>query len=174
MEKKIVLIDGHSILNRAFYGLPELTNAEGLHTNAIYGFLNILFKTIEEEKPDYIGVTFDLKAPTARHKMYEGYKANRHGMPDELAVQMPIIKDILNTEIFEKMDSLFDKDVDSAIKKRIITDVTKYINNNYLKQLLENIDFKILVKDTILTNSIKEQGERYLFTLENSRLFDVQ
>ena len=82
--------------------------------------------------------------------------------------------DILNTEIFEKMDSLFDKDVDSAIKKRIITDVTKYINNNYLKQLLENIDFKILVKDTILTNSIKEQGERYLFTLENSRLFDVQ
>lgn len=84
------------------------------------------------------------------------------------------IKDILNTEIFEKMDSLFDKDVDSAIKKRIITDVTKYINNNYLKQLLENIDFKILVKDTILTNSIKEQGERYLFTLENSRLFDVQ
>ena len=84
------------------------------------------------------------------------------------------IKDTLNTEIFEKMDSLFDKDVDSAIKKRIITDVTKYINNNYLKQLLENIDFKILVKDTILTNSIKEQGERYLFTLENSRLFDVQ
>ena len=76
--------------------------------------------------------------------------------------------------LFEKMDSLFDKDVDSAIKKRIITDVTKYINNNYLKQLLENIDFKILVKDTILTNSIKEQGERYLFTLENSRLFDVQ
>lgn len=84
------------------------------------------------------------------------------------------IKDTLNTEIFEKMDLLFDNDVDLTIKKRIITDVTKYVNNNYLKQLLENIDFKILVKDTILTNSIKEQGERYLFTLENSRLFDVQ
>ncbi len=84
------------------------------------------------------------------------------------------IKDTLNTEIFEKMDLLFDNDIDLTIKKRITTDVTKYINNNYLKQLLENIDFKILVKDTILTNSIKEQGERYLFTLENSRLFDVQ
>lgn len=83
------------------------------------------------------------------------------------------IKNSLNTEIFEKVDLLFD-DVDLNIKKRIITDSTKYINNNYLKQLLENIDFKILVKDTILTNSIKEQGERYLFTLENSRLFDVQ
>lgn len=83
------------------------------------------------------------------------------------------IKNSLNTEIFEKVDLLFD-DVDLNIKKRIIADSTKYINNNYLKQLLENIDFKILVKDTILTNSIKEQGERYLFTLENSRLFDVQ
>ena len=65
MSEKILLIDGHSILNRAYYGLPELTNAEGLHTNAIYGFLNILFKTIEEEKPDYLTVAFDLHAPTS-------------------------------------------------------------------------------------------------------------
>ena len=71
MSEKILLIDGHSILNRAYYGLPELTNAEGLHTNAIYGFLNILFKTIEEEKPDYLTVAFDLHAPTFRHEMYD-------------------------------------------------------------------------------------------------------
>ena len=69
MSEKILLIDGHSILNRAFYGLPELTNAEGLHTNAIYGFLNILFRIVEEEKPDYLTVAFDLHAPTFRHEM---------------------------------------------------------------------------------------------------------
>ena len=67
---KIVLIDGHSILNRAFFGLPDLTNAEGLHTNAVYGFLNIMFKILEEEKPEYLTVAFDVHAPTFRHEMY--------------------------------------------------------------------------------------------------------
>ena len=69
MSSKIVLIDGHSILNRAFYGLPDLTNAEGLHTNAIYGFLTIMFKLLEEEKPDYLTVAFDVHAPNLIHKM---------------------------------------------------------------------------------------------------------
>ena len=106
--KKLVLIDGNSIMNRAFYGImgsKALTTKDGKYTNAIYGFLAILFKLLEEEKPGYIGVTFDLKAPTARHKMYEGYKANRKGMPTELAEQMPIIKDVLramNIDIIEK------------------------------------------------------------------------
>ena len=106
--KKLVLIDGNSIMNRAFYGImgsKALTTKDGKYTNAIYGFLAILFKLLEDEKPDYIGVTFDLKAPTARHKMYEGYKANRKGMPTELAEQMPIIKDVLramNIDIIEK------------------------------------------------------------------------
>ena len=77
MREKILLIDGHSILNRAFYGLPDLTNAEGLHTNAIYGFLNILFKILEEEKPDYLTVAFDLHAPTFRHKRYGRYHSFR-------------------------------------------------------------------------------------------------
>ena len=108
MKKKLLLIDGNSIMNRAFYGImgsKALTTKDGKYTNAIYGFLAILFKLLEEEKPDYIGVTFDLKAPTARHKMYEGYKANRKGMPTELAEQMPIIKDVLramNIDIIEK------------------------------------------------------------------------
>ena len=106
--KKLVLIDGNSIMNRAFYGImgsKALTTKNGKYTNAIYGFLAILFKLLEDEKPDYIGVSFDLKAPTARHKMYEGYKANRKGMPTELAEQMPIIKDVLramNIDIIEK------------------------------------------------------------------------
>ena len=106
--KKLVLIDGNSIMNRAFYGImgsKALTTKDGKYTNAIYGFLAILFKLIEEEKPEYLGVSFDLKAPTARHELYEGYKANRHGMPNELAEQMPIIKDVLramNIDIIEK------------------------------------------------------------------------
>lgn len=95
MSEKILLIDGHSILNRAFYGLPDLTNSEGLHTNAIYGFLNILFKMIEEEKPDYLTVAFDLHAPTFRHKMYDAYKGTRKPMPAELREQVPVMKDVL-------------------------------------------------------------------------------
>lgn len=106
--KKLVLIDGNSIMNRAFYGImgsKALTTKDGKYTNAIYGFLAILFKLLEEENPEYIAVAFDLKAPTARHKLYEGYKANRKGMPEELAEQMPIIKEILkamNIDIIEK------------------------------------------------------------------------
>jgi len=96
--KKLLLIDGNSIANRAFYGImgsKMLTAKDGKYTNAVYGFLAIMFKNIEDLKPDYMAVSFDLKAPTARHKMYEGYKANRHGMPEELAQQMPMIKEVL-------------------------------------------------------------------------------
>lgn len=106
--KKLVLIDGNSIMNRAFYGImgsKALTTKDGKYTNAIYGFLAILFKLLEEEKTEYMAVSFDLKGPTERHKLYEGYKANRHGMPNELAEQMPIMKDVLkamNIDIVEK------------------------------------------------------------------------
>lgn len=105
---RLVLVDGNSIMNRAFYGIMSskmLTTSDGTYTNAVYGFLAILFKIEEDLNPDYLAVTFDLKGPTKRHEMYEGYKANRHGMPDELAQQMPIIKDILkamNIRIIEK------------------------------------------------------------------------
>ena len=95
MSQKLVLIDGHSILNRAFYGVPDLSNAEGLHTNAIYGFLNIMFKILEEEKPEYLAVAFDVHAPTFRHKMYEAYKGTRKPMPEELREQVPVMKEIL-------------------------------------------------------------------------------
>lgn len=105
---KLIVVDGNSIVNRAFYGImgsKMLQTADGTYTNAVYGFLAILFKELDEVKPDYIAVAFDLKAPTARHKMYDGYKANRKGMPEELAAQMPILKDVLramNITIIEK------------------------------------------------------------------------
>ena len=92
---KLVLIDGHSILNRAFYGVPELTNSKGLHTNAVYGFLNIMFRVIEDEGADYLAVAFDLKEPTFRHKMYAAYKGTRKPMPQELHEQVPVMKEVL-------------------------------------------------------------------------------
>ena len=105
MSEKLVLIDGHSILNRAFYGVPDLTNTKGFHTNAIYGFLNIMFKIIEEEKPQYLVVAFDRKEKTFRHEMYDAYKGTRKPMPEELRQQVPVMKDILaamNIKTMEK------------------------------------------------------------------------
>lgn len=104
MSGKLVLIDGHSILNRAFYGVPDLTNSEGLHTNAVYGFLNIMFKILEEEKPDYLTVAFDVKHPTFRHEMFKEYKGTRKPMPAELHEQVPVIKELLkamNVQVME-------------------------------------------------------------------------
>ncbi len=105
MAEKIMLIDGNSIVNRAFYGVPLLTNAEGRYTNGVYGFLNILFKLLDEEKPQYLAVAFDLKAPTFRHKTFAEYKGTRKGMPEELREQMPLLKEVLRTmqiPIFEQ------------------------------------------------------------------------
>ncbi|MBU3819907.1 MAG: DNA polymerase I [Candidatus Faecalibacterium intestinavium] len=92
---RLLVIDGNSIANRAFFGIKLLTNKDGRYTNAIYGFLTILLAMLKECQPDEVAVAFDLKAPTFRHKMYDGYKANRHGMPDELAQQMPVLKELL-------------------------------------------------------------------------------
>ncbi len=105
MAEKIMLIDGNSIVNRAFYGVPLLTNGEGRYTNGVYGFLNILFKLMDEEQPDYLAVAFDLKAPTFRHKTFDGYKSTRKGMPEELREQMPLLKEVLqkmHISIFEQ------------------------------------------------------------------------
>ena len=116
-----LVLDGNSILNRSYYGIRVLSNKHGQTTNAIYGFLAILFKILEDIEPQYIAVAFDLKGPTARHQMYEGYKANRHGMPDELAQQMPIIKDILkamNIDIVEKEGYEADDVLRNIIKKK--------------------------------------------------------
>ena len=95
-KKKLVLIDGHSILNRAFYGMPDLTNSKGVHTGAVYGFLNIMLKLVEEEKADYLTVAFDVHAPTFRHDFYKEYKGTRKPMPEELRQQVPLMKEVLH------------------------------------------------------------------------------
>lgn len=105
MKDKLLIIDGHSILNRAFYAIPILTTKDGIYTNAIYGFLNIMFKFLEEEKPKYLGVSFDLPKPTFRHLKYSQYKGNRRKAPEEFKQQVPILKEILKTmniTIYEK------------------------------------------------------------------------
>ena len=105
MAEKIMLIDGNSIVNRAFYGVPLLTNGEGRYTNGVDGFLNILFKLLDGEQPDYLAVAFDLHAPTFRHRTFDGYKGTRKGMPEELREQMPLLKEVLQTmhiPIFEQ------------------------------------------------------------------------
>ncbi len=93
--EKLVLIDGHSILHRAFYGVPELTNSEGVHTNAVFGFLNIMFRILDEEKANHLAVAFDLHEPTFRHKMFAQYKGTRKPMPEELREQVPLVKEVL-------------------------------------------------------------------------------
>lgn len=117
---RLVLIDGNSIMNRAFYGMPDLTNTDGEHTGAIVGFLNIMNKILDEESPDYITVAFDLKAPTFRHKIYEAYKGTRKSMPDELREQMPKIKELLTAmgiKIVEK-EGLEADDILGTLAKR--------------------------------------------------------
>ncbi len=120
MAEKLMLIDGHSILNRAFYGIPDLTNQDGIHTNAMYGFLNIMFKFIDEEKPDYVTVAFDVSAPTFRHKEYAEYKGTRKPMLPELKQQVPLIKDVLramNIKIIE-LEGFEADDLIGTIAKR--------------------------------------------------------
>ncbi len=102
--EKLVLIDGNSLINRAFYAMPVLSTKDGTYTNAVYGFMNMFFKMLSEEKPTYVGVAFDLKAPTFRHKMYAEYKGTRKPMPEELRPQIPLLKEVLslmNVKTFE-------------------------------------------------------------------------
>ena len=142
MSKKLILIDGHSILNRAFFGIPDLTNSERIHTNAMYGFLNIMFKFIDEEKPDYITVAFDLSEPTFRHKAYEAYKGTRKPMAPELKQQVPLIKELLrmmNITVIEKAGYEAD-DIIGTIAKRSAAagiDVSVISGDRDLLQLAE-------------------------------------
>ena len=144
--EKLVLIDGHSILSRAFYGIPMLTNSEGIHTNAVYGFLNILFKIMEEENPEYLLVAFDLKEPTFRHEMYKEYKGTRKPMPRELHEQVPIVKEVLSAmgiKIIEKAGFEAD-DVLGTLAK-------KYDKDNYKVTLVSgDKDMLQLATDNIL------------------------
>ena len=147
--EKLMLIDGHSIMNRAFYAIPLLTNKDGQHTNAIYGFLNILFKLIEEEQPTYIGVSFDLPKPTFRHLKYSDYKGNRRKTPEELRSQIPLIKDVLksmNVIIYEKEGYEADDVLATVAKKAENIGISPIIvsgDRDLLQVATDNIKIKI-------------------------------
>lgn len=153
MKEKILLIDGHSMLNRGFYGLPLLTNSKGVHTNAVLGFLNIMLKVIGEEQPDYITVAFDEHAPTFRHEMYEAYKGTRHAMPEELREQVPIIKEVLssmNIKIISKAGLEAD-DIIGTISRRAIKDGREAVilsGDRDLLQLVTKDDVKLRLPHT--------------------------
>lgn len=151
--KKLLLIDGNSIMNRAFYGImgsKVLTSDDGQYTNALYGFLAILFKNMEEVKPDYMMIAFDSKtAANVRKQKYEGYKASRHGMPEELAYQMPQIKEILkamNITYVELPDFEGDDILGTAAKKFANDDTEVFLlsGDRDLFQLIQsNITIRI-------------------------------
>lgn len=147
--EKLMLIDGHSIMNRAFYAIPLLTNKDGQHTNAIYGFLNILFKLIEEEQPTYIGVSFDLPKPTFRHLKYSDYKGNRKKTPEELRSQIPLIKDVLkamNIVIYEREGYEADDVLATVAKKAESIGISPIIvsgDRDLLQVATDNIKIKM-------------------------------
>ncbi|MGM0379258.1 MAG: DNA polymerase I [Bacillota bacterium] len=173
-KEEVIIIDGNSIINRAFYGVPTLVNKDGIHTNAVYGFFNMFFKMLKTHDPDYISVAFDVRADTFRHKEYKEYKANRSGMPDELAQQMPIIKDILTSlgihtmelEGYEADDLLGtvsnicadkgfhvnivsgDKDILQLVTENIHVLYSKSGSSNLIKYEIEDVkeDFGVLPK----------------------------
>ncbi len=176
--KKMLVIDGNSILNRAFYGIRLLTNKDGLYTNAIYGMVTMISRHIESLSPDYCAVAFDLKAPTFRHKMYDGYKANRKGMPEELAVQLPYAKEcmaalgmtVVTCEGYEA-DDILGTLADTMSKK----DIEVYVLTGD-RDSLQLIDDHISVllaktKETLLMN-VEEFHNQYGITPD--RFVDVK
>ena len=148
-KKKLLLVDGHSILNRAFYGMPDLTNSKGLHTGAVYGFLNILFSQLDELKPDYLTVAFDVHAPTFRHDAYAEYKGTRKGMPEELREQVPLMKKMLTAmgiEIREQAGLEADDILGTLAKKAEARDMDAVIlsgDRDLLQIATDNITIRI-------------------------------
>jgi DNA polymerase-1 len=176
--KKLLVVDGNSILNRAFYGIRLLTNKEGLYTNAVYGMVTILSRHIETLKPDYCAVAFDLKAPTFRHKMYDLYKANRTGMPEELAVQLPYAKEcmsalgfsVLSLEGYEADDILGTLSAEAnkeGIEAYVLT------GDRDSLQLISDHTTVLLVK-TKETLSVTEKEFGEMYGIHSSQFVDVK
>ena len=157
---KLVLIDGHSILNRAFYGVPDLTNAEGIHTNALYGFLNIMFRVIEDEGADYLAVAFDLKEPTFRHKMYAAYKGTRKPMPQELHEQVPVMKEVLTAmgvPILTKAGYEADDILGTIAKRCAAEGVEEPVRRRVLEQILYHLGRWVYLIDA--ADDLKKDAE---------------
>ncbi len=146
--KTLMLVDGNSILNRAFYGIPLLTNKDGIHTNAVYGFFNILLRHIEEDRPDEMCVAFDVKAPTYRHELYADYKAGRKGMPDELREQFPIVKELLDAMGISRFEQagLEADDIIGILSRRAENDGEKCVIVTGDRDTLQLIGDKVIVR----------------------------
>lgn len=175
--EKLILIDGNSLINRAFYAIPLLTNNEGEYCNAVYGFCNILIKIINEKKPDYLAVAFDMGFPTFRHNMYEQYKANRKGMPNELATQLPILKNILNEmniKIIEKPGIEAD-DIIGTLSKRFKQQTIIVTGDKDLLQLIDNSTSVLLTKKGVTeTVDVNEDTIKELYGIEPYQVVELK
>ena len=176
--KTMLIVDGNSILNRAFYGIRLLTNKNGLYTNAVYGMITILNRHIEALKPDYCAVAFDLKAPTFRHRMYDGYKANRTGMPEELAVQLPYAKEcmrglgfkVITREGYEADDILGTLSLEAEQQG-----ICAYLLTGDRDSLqLIGDKTKVLLVKTKETLTVNEEEFRAMYGVSSSQFVDVK
>lgn len=179
---KLMILDGNSIINRAFYGVRLLSTKDGLYTNAIFGFLNILDKLRADEQPDALCVAFDLKGPTFRHERYDGYKATRHPMPDELAMQMPVMKDVLramNIPIYEAQGWEAD-DVIGTVARRCGRDNWQCVIITGDRDSLQLVDAHVSVKlvstkaGQTLTKTFTPDVFREEYGFEPLRLIDLK
>ena len=179
---KLMILDGNSVINRAYFGVKPLTTREGLYTNAIYGFLNILDKMEKEEQPDAVCVAFDLHGPTFRHLRYDGYKATRHGMPEELAMQMPVMKDVLramNIPIYQCQGWEAD-DVIGTVGKICSNNGWECVvvtgDRDSLQLIDENVHIKLVVTKAGQTNATLYTEEKFKeeYGFEPKRLIDLK
>ena len=176
--KKLLVIDGNSILNRAFYGVKLLSNKNGLYTNAIFGMINIIMKQVESVKPDYAAVAFDLKAPTFRHKMYDAYKAGRHAMPDELRDQFPYAKRVLHEmgiAVLEKEGYEADDILGTLSKRAEERDIAAYVltgDRDSLQLISDKTTVLLATNKDTLTMDRAAFFEKY--GVESSQFVDVK
>ena len=179
---KLMILDGNSVINRAFFGVKPLTTRDGLYTHAIYGFLNILEKMEKEEQPDALCVAFDLHGPTFRHLRYDGYKATRHGMPEELAMQMPVMKDVLramNIPIYECQGWEAD-DVIGTVGKICSNNGWECVvvtgDRDSLQLIDENVHVKLVISKAGQTNATLYTEEKFKeeYGFEPKRLIDLK
>ncbi len=179
---KLLILDGNSVINRAYYGVKPLTTREGLFTHAIYGFLNILERMEKEEQPEAICVAFDLHGPTFRHKRYDGYKATRHGMPEELAMQMPVMKDVLramNIPIYECQGWEAD-DVIGTVGRICSNNEWECVivtgDRDSLQLIDENVHVKLVISRMGQTNATLYTEEKFReeYGFEPKKLIDLK
>ncbi len=167
--KNLIIIDGNSIVNRAYYGVRPLSTQSGIPTNAVYGFMNIMLKYIDEYKPDYLCVAFDLKAPTFRHRMYSEYKAQRKGMPDDLAAQMPHLKEVLSAMNIHQLS------IEGYEADDIIGTVSRICDENNIKCNVvtgDKDDLQLASPNTSILLTTTRMGQTTTEALDDKGVFD--